>query len=420
MNLVTVISATLVAMALIELLLTGMDRMKRDLFIVAMLTAFVGFTSKYYYGPDIAVYVPLYDATGTLADTLAGHHPGGYEIGFILFLSLCRTVGLSFWGMTAVISCLFFGALYLLLRRLPDKRVLALSLLVALMPDLIYAQLRQCLAVTLFVGCVVTAETVHTGPDHSRGRIALAVALAAGAALMHKSALFIILPTAAYYLMQPRRVQVSLWAVLAVALAVLAIVPTEGLIGSVIDHISSTSSTAESLKMHLAFAKLHQTNFVLYMLAIVLLGLYSHSAERRSAIAATAAAGLIMMVALYQYYFLLSRLRSYFLPVAVYYIFSVMARARAEHRPYVHIVRQIAEILVIVFMSYKVWSFDVNSQSGRGVLRASTIFELADHKPEELRDRQMLRAEQFWQESFLKSDMSNTKQKNVVPDKNAQ
>lgn len=417
MNLVTIITATVAALALIELLLTGMPGLKRSLFHIAMAVVVIGFTSKYYYGPDITTYVPLYERTGTLLETLSGQSPGDYETGFICFSAICKSLGLSFWGMTAAVSLIFFGAVYLLLSRLDDKRVLALALLTVLLPDLICLQLRQCLAVSFFIYAIITADTLTTAKDNRMLRTLTAIMLAIIAMTMHKSAVFIVVPVFVYYLLQPLKPNISLWGVLLTLLIIMAIVPTEQLIGRLIDSITADSPTAESLKLHLSFAKLHQTNFIIYLTAIVLLAMYARRGERREAIAATAAAGLILITVLYQYYFLLGRLRSYFMPVLVYVIFRTMGRARELKLPYINLVRQVAEIMAIVFIGYKVWSYDQNSARDGNVMQASTIFELADNKPEELRQRQLDRAEQFWHNSFLKSDMQNTNRSHVLPAK---
>lgn len=400
MNLVTLITGIVIAMAVFELLLHGMPRMKRDLFIVAVLVAWGGFTSKYYYGPDIVIYSLLYDESWSLWDLVFGHYTGGYEIGYMFFNALCKALGISFWGMTALISTLFFLAVFMVLRRLKDKRVLALALVLVLLKDLIYAQFRQCLAVSFFTFAVIEAEGWRNSGFARRKDALFAVVLGLIAMSMHKSGMFMIPLTAVYYALQPYKMRQNTWGVLLMILLMLVIVPTWSLIEFMTETLNLDPMVMDSIRLHLSFVNLRQTNLLVYGTVLVVLTCYARGQERKGFAIASASFGMIVIVLLYQYYFMVDRLRSYFVLLIVYYAFNVMREAAVNHAPYVNLVRQVCEVVLLFFMIGKTYSFDKSSRIEQGdLLDACTLFNLIDEDPWTVRQRQMEKGQRFWNSS---------------------
>lgn len=393
----TLITGIVIVMAVVELLLHGMQRMKRDLFYVAMVVAWVGFTSKYYYGPDIVIYTLLYDESWSLYDLVFGHYTGGYEIGYVYFNAICKAFGMGFWGMTAVVSTLFFLAVFLVLRRLEDKRVLALALVLVIMKDLIYAQLRQCMAVSFFVFAVVEAEGWRTNGRKGKRDVFGAVLFGLISMTMHKSAFVIVPLTVFYYVLQPYMMRKNTWPVLLTLLAMLVIVPTWDLIVAVTDVLNINGMTMDSIRLHLSFVNLRQTNLLIYGTALLVLVMYSRGQERKGFMVATVFCGMIVIVVLYQYYFIVDRLRSYFALFVIYYIFNTMRVAAEKREPYVNIVRQLCEIVLLFFMVGKTYSFDKASRAEQGdLLEVSTVFDLIDEDVTVVRERQMEKGRRFW------------------------
>lgn len=397
MNLVTLITGIVIAMAVLELLLQGMPNLKRDLFYVAMLVAWVGFTSKYYYGPDIATYAPLYDEIGNLGDFVRGKYPAGYELGYLAFTSLCKSLGMSYWWMTAVISTLFFYAVFIVLKELKDKRVLALALVLVIMKDLIYAQFRQCLAVSFFIFAIVEAERWKNGGYNRQRDVLGAVVLGLVAMTMHKSGIFMVILTFVYYALLRVEMGKNIWSMLLMLLLLFMIVPTWSIIEAIIKALDLGTIAMYSVKLHLSYMRLIQTNLLIYGMVLIVLVIYARKQTGKGMIVASAAAGMIVIVTLYQYYYIVDRLRSYFALILIYYAFSVMREASENKLPFVGLVRQVCEIVVIFFMVGKTYSFDNASSREQGdLLESCTVFDLSHNDAETIRKRQLGKADRFW------------------------
>lgn len=225
---------------------------------------------------------------------------------------------------------------------------------------------------------------------------------------MHKSAIFIVGLTFIYYLIQPCRMHNrSTWSVLLLLLLLLAIVPTQSLLMGFVESLDDKQAVAHSIKLHLSFAKLGQSNLFVYGAALLLLIDYAREREKRVSMVAAVAMGMIITVLFYQYYYMLNRLKSYFVILVVYYIFREMHKAGEEGMPFVTITRQVCEMLLVLFVSYKVYAFDQNSLNEGNLLKASTVFELAEYDSVEIMDRQMLKADKYWRTQFLKAENEN-------------
>jgi len=395
LNLVTLISVILLCAMIIEWLLAGFERMQRDVFGLVFCVVAVLFTSKYYYGPDITTYVMLYDVIGDFHQFITGKGITSYELGYVGFCSLCHTFGLSYWGMTAVISIMIFAALYLLIKRLRYGRVMALALIIIMNPDLIYAQFRQCISVSLFIFAVLLAD---------RRKYIVALLLAVLAMTMHKSAEFMIVPAILYYMVQPRKMEMSSLGTMLLVLCLLVLIPTEGIVESLIEYMNLPRSSEKSLRMHVSFSNLRQSNLFIYGAALVSLMTFSAGKRGKSAMLVAAMMALIVSVVFYQYYLMVPRLRAYFLPFAVVAIIEAGIEVKEENIPWSTLVRQTSKVIVLGFLIYKTAAFNINSSKDGDVLKMSTVFELTCNTKEELQERQMERAEQFWDEAFLNGE----------------
>lgn len=405
LNLITLISVILLCAMVTEWLFAGFERMQRDVFKLIFCVVAVLFTIKYYYGPDISTYVPLYENICGLDRVVAKSRSTGFEVGYLAFCSICRAAGLSFWGMSVVVSVLIFSALYLLIRRLRYGQVMALALIVIMNPDLLYAQFRQCLAVAFFIFAVLLADN---------RKYLLALILAFVAMTMHKSAMFMIAPAILYYAIQPMRMEMSSLGTMLLVLCLLVLIPTQELIEHVVDSMHIGGSAMKSLKMHISFTNLYQSNLFIFGAALVSLMTFSHGKRGRTAILVAAMMALMVTVVFYQYYMMAARLRAYFMPFAVVTIIAAGIEAKEENLPWSTLVRQTSKIVVLGFLVYKTVAMNVNSAKDGDVLDICTVFDLSDHSEKELRDRQMAKAQKFWDENFLKGDDLAYRSKNYV------
>lgn len=388
MNLVTVISAFLITATVAELLLDNMPRMTEQLYKVVFAITMIGFTIKYYYGPDITTYVPFYESIEPWNGLTETIRTTSLETGFVVYCWICKSAGLSFWWMTAVVSVLFFGATYMLIGELKEKRTLALTLIVVLMPDLITVQLRQCMAVSMFIFTIMAARKNH---------MVQAVVFCILAFSMHKASLLVILPALTYWGMQRIEIKNNIWAVLMTGLAILLVV-SDNVIVDRLMKMSADGLVSKSISYHLSFAKQIQLNFVLYMLAIVVMVQYAKRKQGRDLILAITTAGMIIAVMFYQHFMLLNRLRSYFAIFIIVYIFNFVRIKSEEKVPYINIIRQAGIVFLMIFACYKTITFDVNWKRDGNAMEACTLLDLRHSSSKEIKQRQLIKANNFWDE----------------------
>jgi hypothetical protein len=128
-------------------------RLHNQIYHIAFFITFFLFTIKYYYGADVINYYKFYkDIADPISIIL--QEPGTetpFEIGFVLFMSILKWINLSYWWMTALVSIIYFYAIYKLFNLIPSYKIVALLILVLLDYNLIFATHRQCLAVSFFI-----------------------------------------------------------------------------------------------------------------------------------------------------------------------------------------------------------------------------------------------------------------------------
>jgi len=117
-------------------------------------------------------------------------------------------------------------------------------------------------------------------------------------------------------------------------------------------------------------------------------------------------------VMLYQYYYILNRIRSYFIPVLILYIFNFIQSAeRTQHIPYGQLIRQFACFIMVLYMIHVPFSLlRIDKKMHSHVNDTCTIFSFAgDATKEAVQRRQMERAMLFWNEDFMKDDTNRIK-----------
>lgn len=112
------------------------------------------FTSlKYYWGNDIASYVPYYENMPdiwTLMSSGWGGFVDYFEIGYSLFCSIAKGFGLSFWGLTLFINIVLFHSLYRLINLAPKYKCIIFGITFVVCIELAFNQIRQALSCAFF------------------------------------------------------------------------------------------------------------------------------------------------------------------------------------------------------------------------------------------------------------------------------
>lgn len=402
MSLATIISIVLLVLGMSDWMTTRTPRLQRDIFHIAFLLTYVLCTIKYYYGADICQYVPFYENIPSCSYILA--HPDdlsfNFETGFGMFCSVLKHAGVSFYWMTAIVSTIYFIALYLLLRLIPRQRTFALMILFVLDSDLILTQLRQCLAVSCFIFMVLAIRDK---------RYVLTLLFAFLTSWFHKSGVFIVGLTLFFVVLHIRRLPLYVYQLLIVVLALLIVVPLYKIVTPILTSLPFPEEYVNSILLHFRKGRQVQMIFFVYMAAVVCIAHFTqYKKTRLSTIGILAVIGIVFAVSLYQYYFILHRIRSYFLPFVIVYIFRLVADTDALKIPYATLLKQTAAVVVYVMMIHATWRLlPANQHLISNASNTCTVIELLHADKHAVQSRQMQLAEGFWKYDWMKHDTHN-------------
>lgn len=401
MNLITLILTIAILFGLTDFLTERYPRLQRDIFYIAWFVVAFLFTIKYYYGPDIWGYVPFYETIQHPRYVLAhtDELSADFELGYAMFCSLLKSWGVSFYWMTAIVSIFYFVAVALLFKHIDRKQSFALAILVVLDYKCIFATYRQCLAVSCFILMILCL----------RNKRYLWMAIwAILTAFFHKSGIFVVGVVLFYYMIRSKWVQPYLYQLLLIVLVLIFLLPIAKISSGFIAHLPLPTSYLQSLAHHLTLGRQVQVVFLVYAATLVCVTHFSqYHHTRMQAIAAAAFVGLVVVSVLYQYYYLLERIRSYFLPIVIVGVFNQVQNAENTQKkiPYGTLMKQLCSVLIFVFMIHSVYKFHVStSQLKNNVYKSCTVFELIDHRSSDIQNAQMKLAYRYWKEDFMKNE----------------
>ena len=394
-NYAIIIMLTAIGFGFMDLLTDRWPVLQRQLFPMVTLVLYFLCIIAYFYGPDIVTYVPYYETIGSLSDVWNAQD-NGFEMGYSLFCSGLHSLGLSYWWMTWVIKTLYSAAIVLLLRQLPRRQIFALSCVVMTDINLIMHETRQCLAVSFFIFMILLLQ---------HRRYLWAVLCAVVTVSMHKSGFMPVGLTLCGILMYRTRQYSAAYTLLTIVFLILVALPIQRISTSLLAGLPLSEDYISSLAHHLSVGLQFQTVAVIYLAILLVFSLYlSYDSTRRYTwMAFMALAGMAVIVLLYPYYFLLVRIRSYFVPFIVYYLVLVLSddqRTRAV--PYGQMIKQALMLLVLFFYIHVAVSQERGARLLHSpVYRASTVFELKNASSRQIRNRQMKVACEYWQKDYM-------------------
>ena len=407
MNLITLILTIALLFGVIDFMTERYPRLQRDIFYIAWFVVAFLFAIKYYYGPDIWTYVPFYKKVPSISEIIA--HPGdldyGFEPGYAIFCRVLRDLGVSFYWMTCILSCLYFVVILVLFKKIDHKRSFALAILVSLDYNVICYEMRQCLAVVAFLLMVLCLE---------RKRYLWAILCAVAAMISHKSGFVAVIPTLGYFLISsPRCSMRTISQVLLVLLVIMFLLPVTKLSLGFLNHLPVSEAVLFSINHHLSLGRQVQVVFLVYALTLVCLVHYTQYCKSRKEIFAIAATiGILCIVMLYQYYYLLNRIRSYFTPLILVYIFSVVQNAEKQqiHIPYGQLIKQLTCFIVCLYMAHTAIAIHRGGQVLKNrVNDTCTVFDLIDHRASDIQNAQMKKARLFWEQDYMQHENNKLK-----------
>lgn len=396
MNYITLILIVAMVFGLSDFLTERVPALQRLMYVLGFATIYVLFTIKYYYGADIVNYYYHYESIRSLSDVW--HHPDRYsfETGYTLFVALLKGWGVSLYWVTAIISTIYFVAIALLFRHIPSKKCFALMILVVLDYNLIFAAFRQCLSVSFFLFMILCLQN---------RRYWLALPMAILAMVMHKSGVFVVPLCLLAYCLHGRPVQTWVFQLLMVALVVVALIPLNKITTTILGFLPADYLT--SIKHHLSVGKQVQSVWIVYAMLVVCVEYYLHYHKTRmDSVAIMAVLGIALVVVSYQYYYILNRVRSFFVPFIIVWAFQIVQESEAyKSVPYSKLLSQVACVLFFVYSIHTTRAFTKQSKTLRApIYNACTVLDIREGEVKALQQKQLKQAENFWRYDFMKHE----------------
>lgn len=358
--------------------------LQQQIYYLTFAAVVIWCTIKYAIGPDIQFYIPFYSGLQSPRYVLSHLNESPSEPGFTIFCSILHTCGISFWSMTAIISIFYFAVIFQLFKRIQGHRTLALLMLVCLDYNLILMEFRQCLAVSFFYLFILLSE---------RRQYGWAVLMAILSASMHKSAIIVLVLFGLLYLVGKVRVSTKEYILLAVLIIGLLFIPLHPLLLKMVEMLPLSATQLTSAKHHLMIGVPFQKILIVYLSSIFCLAYYSIPKEGDTRRHWIVWCGVALLVCLYPYWFLLNRLRSFFLPFLIVYIANTIQSSEKKDV----LTKQIyATILVMYSVVLMIDIPQKNKQLRSPTDSISLVVERCKHSEKELQKRQMAQAELYW------------------------
>lgn len=408
MSLITIISIILIVLATTDFMFSNMPRLQNDIYKISFFLTFFLFTIKYYYGPDIDTYVPHYEKIKSLSFALKYYPYLKFEAGYNIFCGLMKSLGCSFWAMTAVVSTIYFTAIYSLFKQLEGKRIFALMILVVMDNGIMYAAIRQCLAVAMFIFMILSIQ---------KNRHAATIITAILAISFHKSALFAVVPTIILYGSQQTPYKKYTFEVLLGMLCLFAIIPLLDVIIPIVRYLPLSWDTEKSIEHHLLLGRSVQVVFLVYFTAMLCVNYFStRNYDKYDILKVSVIVGFILIAFMYQYFYVLNRMRSYFLPVIIVYAINLTYQyyRNSNYRiPYATLVRQLSVIFLFVYVTFQTYTLEKSYRKTESQIHdCTTIFELTRYNKESIQKRQLKKAELYWEEDFMEGTKNRLDKRN--------
>jgi len=400
----------------VDYLLNGHERAQDTLYKITFFGVWFLFVIRYYYGPDIYNYVPFYE--GLRPWTWYLRHPEHYEYehGFVLFCAMLKGLGLSYYHMTAIVTTFYFAMVAVLFRRIKRHKTLALMILVLFDYGMIVAMHRQCMSISFFLLMVVLMD---------KKKWLWSLLCAVLVVEMHKSGIFIVSLTWLFYLLHQHQQERTFFVVALALLCVMLVIPLSSISTSFIHSLPFPPSFAKSLEMHFGLGRQIQVIWVIYAACILFIEYaLRHRTEPRRATEAAVMAGVVFLVVFYHYFYLLERLRSFFLPILLTYLFRVVQDAEDSDEQLMN--RQVVFFkngfiaFLFLYFGLRAVNFDLGVQryrsklhtpGGKTIYSPCTVFDLRHHSAKYLRQERMQIAEYYWWYDFMQGEKYKLKDK---------
>lgn len=405
MVLITVIVCILFVFSLTDFIMPTNKRLHNQIYHIAFFITFFLFTIKYYYGADVINYYKFYkDIADPISIIL--QEPGTetpFEIGFVLFMSILKWINLSYWWMTALVSIIYFYAIYKLFNLIPSYKIVALLILVLLDYNLIFATHRQCLAVSFFILLFLS---------YLEKKYVRLVVYTILMIIMHKSSIFVIIPVLLFWNIRFNPTKLDFFICL-VSFIIMSIVPLQYSLNMILENLPLNKEMNISVMHHLLFHIESKTITLLYSLILLVPCIYSIENTLFKKMSVILFCGAIFFTIFIQSNAILWRFRSFFLPFIIVYTLYIFSNIKDEKEVCINRLfsnyRSIVIIclLGLILLSNVYLYYGANksmvSEPSR-IYETCTIFDLIDRTEEEIREDRFERSSQYWKREFKYMD----------------
>lgn len=391
MSYITIIILILLCFSVTDFILPKNKPLHGHLYKLAFLITFFLFTIKYYYGADVVNYYKCFSKIESPLSVLTSEK-NVFEIGFMLYMSIFKWLGLSYWLMTAVVSIIYFYAIYKLFELIPSYKILALLILVVLDYNLIFATHRQCLAVSF---CIFMYFA------YVNKKYFLMLVYSILVVTMHKSGIVFVLPTLILWSLN-FNVRRCDYFICLLVLFIMLLLPLQTILNNLVTVLPLGNEIKVSLYHHIIFMNKKQGIILLYAITLMLLSLYTINDSQYKKLSVIVLLGTFVISMFYQMHAVLWRLRSFFLPFMIVYLFYALTNRNSiivysALGRYNKLVINLAVVLMMTYITYGIYKNDILMRSLKsGIYEKSTIFDLLKRSEEDIKADRLKRASKYW------------------------
>jgi len=298
--------------------------------------------------------------------------------------------------MTAVISTIYFYSLNLFLNKISEKKIFALFLIVVLDFNLMFAAFRQCLAVSFFMLTILA----YINKKYFKTIIFFLLILS-----MHKSAFFACIFFIIAVSLDSYKANRANYYLLTTCFFLFLFFSFSDIIYFFVNKLSLSGTTEASIKHHLLLGQKIQSVFVLYFLGLFAFALYYKKSEDNTRehrfLQWLSFIALLLIVFLYQNYYLLNRIRSYFIPVVVVFLFLLIKESSFIRKRKYILFQELAFVAIYIFLSTVIIRRSIEQNNLKsGIYDTSTVFSRLTRSEKDIRQEQLKKAEVFWKNEF--------------------
>lgn len=362
-------------------------------FKMAFLFFCIAVSIKYYVVPDISIYVPLYESLTDFSAVWKKLTAQSYvESGFVIYCAILNFFGCGYWAMTFIVSLFYFYTIYKVLTKISTCKTFAL-LVIAYSEQFLYlTEYRQSIAVCFFIlGFLYYL-------DKKKLKFYLFWALAL---FFHKSAWIVIPLQLVVMMMFEKKTYSRKWFLsLLIVFVLCLVIPLKSILIGLANFLP-VNEISKSIIHHLTLFKPVQLIGLVYISFLCFV--YAYSSEKlKGPWSALILLFAILVTVLYQNFFLLQRVRSYFIPLVVVYCIQLYISEPRNNRLWKQLTICSCYAVCVYMLTIGYITTKRKFEHRNMDMNYTTVFSLIKKTPSEIKKEKMREASYFWKNVYLK------------------